>query len=196
MLEDALYWILWLAAGVFFLAAFSHKYRATGAIMATSFAINIALYNKLDALTAGDEIDHLIKAVLIVGLNYTTIVCLLISTYKFRGTTQITQSLILGAFILTQHLADSNIEGPIWQNFEYILLVLYLITGLSIYRGTINGARNITDRHRDGELLDSRTNIGSNLFSNNNTSSLATMERKKDTGNKNFNIQNYGMGKH
>lgn len=169
MLEEALYWILWLAAGVFFLAAFSRGYRATGTIMAVSFAINIVLYNKFDILTAGDEVDHLIKAVLIMGLNYTTIVCLLISAYKFTGTTQITQSLILSAFILAQHLADSNIEGPIWQNFEYILLALYLITGLSIYKGTINGARNITDHFRSGELLGSRFNIGSNLFSDNDT---------------------------
>jgi len=206
MIDLVLYGILYLAAGMFFLAAFSREYRATGAIMAASFIINIALYNRLDALTSGNEIDHLIKAVLIVGLNYTTISCLLISSYKFKGTTQITQSLILGAFILIQFLADVNVEGLIWQNFEYILLGLYLITGLSILRGTVNGARDIkcmvwgsgpgnSKRHlaRSGVGF-SRGIGGGELFPNNHEPQLATVESRKESMANKLNSQDFGMG--
>ena len=206
MFEQAVYYVIFLMAAMFFLAAFSREYRATGTIMAVSFAINLALYNRFDALTSGDEIDHLIKAVLIVGLNYTTISFLLLSSYIFKGTTQITQSLILGAFILVQFLADVNVGGLVWQNFEYILLGLYLITGISIGKGTLNGARDIKrmvghmgprniKRYLEGIGVGvSRGINGGNIFSNNHKPRLATVESRKESMVKELDSQDFRMG--
>lgn len=139
------------AAFVFLLAAFDKSCRATGAVLLVSSIVNVAFYPYLKELADGSLIDNLTKSTIIDAINAGTIMLLITASRWFKEKTIVPQALILMGFMFAQAMLNvdalqyrmSGIHGWWWQNFEIINIGLYVLTGLSIMKGSANGARNI-----------------------------------------------------
>ena len=144
--------ILPLVAALFFVCAACDKScRATGAILLISSIVNAALYPHLKELAAGSIIDNLTKSTIIDAINAGTIMLLITSAKWFKEKIIIPQALLLMGFMFAQAMLNvdalqymtTGAHSWWWQNFELINIALYILTGLSIMKGSANGARNI-----------------------------------------------------
>ena len=148
-------WLLeilpWVAALFFLFAACDKSCRATGAILLISSIVNVALYPHLKELAAGSIIDNLTKSTIIDAINAGTIMLLITSWRWFKEKTIAPQILFLMGFMFAQAMLNvdalqyriTGVHTLWWDNFEFINISLYILTGLSIMKGSINGARNI-----------------------------------------------------
>lgn len=140
-----------VAALFFLFAACDKSCRATGAILLISSIVNVAFYPYLKELAAGSIIDNLTKSTIIDAINAGTIMLLITAAGWFKEKTIVPQILLLMGFMFAQAMLNvdalqyrtTGVHTLWWNNFELINISLYILTGLSIMKGSANGARSI-----------------------------------------------------
>lgn len=131
------------------LATLSPQCRATGAILSLSFAVNLFIYEDLqafaDSLINGSP--NFMGPSIVITINILTILCLITASFKFKELQIIKQSLILMAFISTDILliagfvSDNYILNGWYNNYEYVVVLIYIIMALTIGRSAVDGIK-------------------------------------------------------